>query len=449
MANGYGVGLCFMWHTIWSAALLVFNDVQGEFKRIERIFEICKVSLNGANSTANGTGRQITKDARYRSRQSGETEAYLPSHSTKSESPPKDAVGEPTNNAQYSASYRWQPYPKTFSHRLTWVLDLSMSSFRGVGWNWGNPTLPAVVQGTTATKSTLKSALMTTAIYYMGLDVLKVLMMKDPYFWGLVDSPPPHFFAFFGQFAGFFSHIYRHLFTCLGILFALENLYGYMCIIYLSIALSLGPRTRITVPIEAPWLYPPLFGPCMVAVLDDGLAGAWGKWWHQTFRFGFVSPSDWIFTRLPRFLQKKSTSFVLRVIIAFTLSGLLHACGSHTQLAATYPLSGVFLFFVLQIPGVVLQQLVAYLCTRLPIRFPRWSKRLANLAFVVVWILLTGPFAADDFSRGGIWLFEPVPFSPLRALGFGAPDEGWLCWHGKWIRAWKGERWWQQGIQIL
>ncbi|KAI1909076.1 hypothetical protein LOZ53_003323 [Ophidiomyces ophidiicola] len=352
-------------------------------------------------------------------------------------------------NLQYIASYRWQPYPKRFLHRLAWVVDVSTLSFRGCGWDWGNATLPTRVATKSETKAAFKLSMISTGLSYIALDLIKVVMMKDPYFWGITDSPPPPFLIFLGLFASPVTRVYRLLLVCAGIMAALKTFYGYLCILYLGISLFGRPRTRIAIPIEAPWMYRRLFGPCLTSLLEYGLAGGWAFWWHQIFRFGFVSPSNWIFVQLPQFLQTKSVFFVLRLTIAFVLSGTMHACGSYTQIAMTYPISEIFLFFILQIPGILIQRVLAHLVSKAGFKCPMWLKRLGNIAFAFVWMLLTGPLAANDFSRGGAWLFEPVPISPLRGLGFGALNEGWLCWHQRWFRRWEGEKWWQQGIQIV
>lgn len=42
------------------------------------------------------------------------------------------------------------------------------------------------------------------------------------------------------------------------------------------------------------WRYPCLFGGFVGNVLDRGLAGFWGGWWHQSFRVGFTGPIRWL-----------------------------------------------------------------------------------------------------------------------------------------------------------
>ncbi len=80
---------------------------------------------------------------------------------------------------------------------------------------------------------------------------------------------------------------------------------------------------------------------------------------------------------------------------------------------------------------------------------------MANVVFLLLWFYVTGPLLADDFARGGIWLFEPVPVSVVRGLGFGLNEEGWWCWGeggGKWVGWWSDRsgrgRWWRSGVML-
>lgn len=441
MANGYGIGLISVWAVFQSASLLIFNDVQRNFKRIERTF-VPKTSSKGRPTLRNITTRSTLSLSRTT-----------------------------TDECEKESFYRWQPYPMHIWHRIMWCLDLAFS-FRGVGWSWRISTLPPLPTFVSkqlaqkedgyhfdesanlcVTKATLKKQFTDFIFFYILLDILKIVMMKDPYFWGLLSSPPPSRLLYTGILGKFLAFVYRSFLSGIGIVVALRFVITTAYLFPLSFVL-LFPwlRSWTFIPIEVPWFYPDLFGSFYSSVLNRGLFGVWSDWWHQLFRAIFSAPSTWIYTHLPTCLQKPFVKAILRAFIAFTISGLLHSCGSYTQLADTEPLSGTFLFFFLQALGMTLQNLVAkylfpklYPCQRLP----QWLRRAANLVFVIVWCFTVGHLLADDFARGGLWLYEPIPFSPLRGLGFGAEGEGWSCWHGKWVTIWKGENWWQHGIRIV
>lgn len=190
-----------------------------------------------------------------------------------------------------------------------------------------------------------------------------------------------------------------------------------------------------------------MFGSYSV-VLDKGLAGWWAGWWHQTFRLAFEGPATRIMEALH--IEKKSPSGrAISLFVAFFLSGCLHACGSYTQLGDTRPLLGPMRFFLLQAVGILMQTTATAWLEKVGFleRLPRVVKQAANFVIVHIWLYYTAPLLVDDFARGGVWLYEPVAISPLRALGFGAKDDGLFCWDRMvWWRT--GKHWWDTGIAL-
>lgn len=482
MAGGYGIGLACGWCILWSATMLIFNDVQKDFRRIEKWRmrpggeELATAEQsNGIVSSGAPQGYESSeagKNSDFRKRKSyqdanGTMESYEGANeSAKSQ----DSPPTPTPDLL------WQPYPRSIPHRLEWSLDL-ISNFRGPGWSWrisGLPPLPAPLQEqlrrsssknadpqedlTTPVKPSanhqdikqlLRSAAIQFATLYLIIDLLKVLMMHDPYFWGLPSpqQPPTYLPTLITQ-SSILTKSYRLILSLSGTIVALNFIFTLSPFFFAGILGHYFPNfTRI--PFTEPFLYPRMQGP-FTSVFDNGLAGWWGKWWQQMFRFGFSSPSRYLIHKLG-WNHRDPKAKTLQLFVAFALSGSLHACASYTQFAPARPLTGPLAFFILQAIGTLAQTaLVAALAKNgIVPQLPQWIKRVANLAFLILWFYFTGPLLVDDFARGGIWLFEPVPVSPLRGLGFGAEGEGWWCWHGKWVRFWRGERWWSSGLAIL
>ncbi|OJD10797.1 hypothetical protein ACJ73_09693 [Blastomyces percursus] len=465
--NGCVFGIASFWYIMLSASLLVFNDPQGRFKRIERT-TIFSHNRESCSSCSENHVLTTTSNISLEDKEIGNANVRL-------SRTPKKAL-QPGNKCEHgpeadSEMYilRWQAYPKTFPHRLAWVWDLIIN-MRGPGWNWRISTIPLLPKSVSShldpfshgvrkpeimnlsdTKFAAKSALFQMTWSYLALDALKVIMMLDPYFWGVVSSPPPFPLDSFGPFGKIITQAYRLLFSAMGVICGVECTASAISLLSLSISLWVPfARTWTSTPIEAPWLYPKTFGPCFSSLLDHGLIGFWSKWWHQVFRFNFLQPSNWIYAHLPHRLQNPFVRRSLQLYIAFGLSGLLHAAGSYTQLAPTKPFPNLFLFFFLQAPAIMFQDFVTkHIVTFLPVNPPRWLRRSTNFIFVVTWAFLIGPLGADDFAKGGIWLVEPVPFSPIRGLGFGAEGQGWWCWKGQIFKQWRGEKWWDVGIRIM
>lgn len=190
--------------------------------------------------------------------------------------------------------------------------------------------------------------------------------------------------------------------------------------------------------------------------------------WHQTFRFAFEAPTTALLAALG--VSKRSgTGKVLSLCIAFFLSGCIHACGSYTQLGDTKPMRPMC-FFLLQGVGILLQMSMVQLLHKVGIagQAPKSVCRLTNFFAVFVWMYFTAPLLVDDFARGGVWMLEPLPLSPLRGtrlhppslimtckgsndqcigLGYGAPDDGFFCpwnpvfWH-------TGSHWYNTGLAL-
>ncbi|KAL3488262.1 membrane bound O-acyl transferase family-domain-containing protein [Aspergillus germanicus] len=421
-ANGYMIGLIMVWWLVWSSTLLFFNDIERDFRRIERIQAIKTKSLTGQ-----GNG-------------------HLNGNNSKS-----DGVN----------SLVWQPYPQSFVHRLGWAAALLLN-LRGPDFSFRISSLDplpfqlASKQHTAVSKHSyisaktrLRAAAAQFLISYLAIDVLKLMFIRDPYFFGAVSAPAPFPFNYLSPVPGMVQ-AYRFLATGMGVYFALQYVTPLNPLFFLGLATTFPNAIRAftATPLDATWLYADQFGP-IIAILDRGLAGAWSIWWHQMFRFGFVSTAKWIMSFLPHAIS--SHRIIRRIIIAvvaFGISGLMHASGSYTQLGDTWPM-GPFLFFILQAAGVFIQdtcsRILVPVLTSQGIPPACWLRRLGNGIFALGWLLLTASFIADDFAKGGLWLTEPLPVSPIRGL----TGRGWFCWRTAWFEYHDDGTFWGSGIRII
>jgi hypothetical protein len=372
---------------------------------------------------------------------------------------PRDRHGE----------FAWQPYPiSPFIERLDWVLDI-FCNFRGMGWSWRTPALPPppkTIQlqlhknsGNIAPKHSYKIYPGQVKLYttrrellvrnawtllkgYVVLDALKTAMMWDPYFWGYVEREPPSYLPYPIIQDPTLTHIYRLLLSMLAVKFALQTIFSLGPLFFCGLLSPslLGARAE-------PWMYPETWGPYSV-VLDQGLAGWWGSWWHQTFRFAFQEPSR----RLVEVLGFDKRSLVakgLQLFIAFFLSGVIHGGGSYSCAGETRPLRGPMAFFLLQAMAIFAEAALTQAAKSVGVgkNLPSWLKKGFTFLYVHIWFYHTAHLLCDDFARGGIWLFEPIPISLFRGLGYGPdPRDGWWCWGGDLVRWHSGDRWWRSGV---
>jgi Membrane bound O-acyl transferase family len=472
---GFGVGLIAAWGIVWSATWLVWNAPQFDAKRVQRkedkrpstavspqamdVNPQVSSKIKGlSNGKANGKAAKNGAGLRQRQGQNGHIKAE------KQENGQEDIKATTEEEAKEPAQYEyyWQSYPTdSLRDRIDWVSDL-IFNFRGPGWNWevpSNPSLPAHVKvglgepvdiksmqikSSTGIKrfishSELLRAQIPRSIFgYLLLDALKVILMKDPYFTlGPNDLPlPPHLS---GLSPTTITMIHAAL-SLLAIITAIETIF---LLPPLFFCLILGPDV-LNARGEF-WQYPTTWG-SFENVTRKGLQGLWGGWWHQTFRYAFTAPTNFLIKH--GILKPKSQAAKLfGGVVAFGISGFLHASGSYTQIPDTIPMN-LILFFMLQVVGIMVQSSFCD-CFKAWIRkLPVTTRTAGNFAFTFTWLYCTAPLLIDDFARGGVWLFQPVPISPLRALGYGEPGDGWWCLEDIRISWYTGKHWWERGLAL-
>ncbi|KAK4136373.1 hypothetical protein BT67DRAFT_374537 [Trichocladium antarcticum] len=443
-AVAYAVGLVAAWGTLWSLRLVLFTRPQWDAARVERRPRRCP-----KEPPATGTGAAA----------------------------PDESVAAALAHYEYF----WQPFPSEapFLARLGWAANL-MTSFRGAGWNHAISAIPhppfhaadttvplhltPLASRTGVTRSTtyaafLRARLQTIALAWLAIDLLTLTLRQDPYFLLGPDHthhthhthhhhpPHSHHTPLALPLPALTTPLLRNTAALTAILAGL-HLYAALAQL-VAVALLrpalLGPRADL-------WQHPTLFGSLAAGVADRGLRGFWGGWWHQTLRAGLVAPARWLL--LPASASapapaRRKRAMVVTVVTAFVLSGLLHAAGGYTAVAARPGRGGrswtPVVFFGLQAVGVLVQAGGAAVLGRVP----RGWRRAGNVLFVAVWLQLTGWGLVDDMSRAGVWLFEPVPVSPLRWMGLGLPGESWWRWDGGCGPRWyTGRHWWESGIRL-
>lgn len=264
-------------------------------------------------------------------------------------------------------------------------------------------------------------------------------MVKDPYFVSGPDNHyplPPHL----RPLPPWLLLAYRQLATLVAIFTALQYVFAFSDLAQHCFLSSVFPARA------APWQFASAFG-SFSNVLDHGLAGWWGGWWHQTFRFQFLAPSAYLMRR--GHLGKSTPSAnAVAIFLSFFQSGLLHAAGSLSSIPPTKPWRAM-LFFLLQPVGILAQNCISKVSRRCYPHPPPTVARAATLLTTMLWLYWTAGFVVDDFASTGLWLSEPVPFSPSRWLGLGHPADRWWRWDREhWPKWHRGKYWWDTGIAI-
>jgi hypothetical protein len=492
MAGAFMAGLVAAWGAVWSISWLLLYRLQFDARRVERRkverrgSEDRQVILEQGNTGyglhVNGhskAGEKISDQGARRENGSATTvnideglrprgQANRTAHREKAvkgqdrvNGHAQTAPRKTDENDREDEEYFWQSYPDNFQERLSWVTDLLMN-FRGPGWNWAIPPMPALSPSIKAKLREPIDDASTSGVSSVGLrrfdtrrelfkyrmpqfimgyfliDIIKTAFTKDPYysFGPNTYALPPHL----AKLTPFQLDLFRQCLNAAAIVIVLEMIF---MLAPLTMCLLLGPKV-IGLRGEA-WYYPTTWG-SFSNVLNKGLSGFWGGWWHQTFRFIFAAPTNYLIEK--GYVKARSKEAKLCApFFAFGISGILHAAGSITQLPRTKPWQAP-IFFMLHGLGILLQSfLCAYLHPYI-FRLPKPIRQAGNLLFIWTWFWYTGWLLVDDFARGGVWLWEPLPISPMRALGYGVPGDSWWCWQDVSVGWYTGKHWWESGIAI-
>ncbi|RDW64731.1 hypothetical protein BP6252_10382 [Coleophoma cylindrospora] len=452
LVSGYAIMLSISW--------LVWYRPQFDAKRIEKRKINVAEKENMAKSTSNGLATAVYSNGNGSLKQRPTTNGHTNGHAS--------GRREDTNRHDES-EYVWQPYPDNFRDRLVWAIDLVCNQ-RGERWNWAIPTLPPLpvrvkrslgepisqkeeTQNQTAGirssignvsfpswKALVRSHVPKIVVGYFVLDLIKTALINDPYFLVGPNSfdLPPHL----DRLHWLLLRLYRQSLVFTAITLALEVAFMFQALFMGSLALLPGVSSYLGVRPEV-WMYPSQWG-SFSQISNKGLNGLWGGWWHQTFRFVFAAPTNYLISNKiiePRSMAAKFCA----LFFAFSISGILHACGSMTQLGDTNPWHP-FIFFMLQGLGVFLQTVLCTSLRPLISKLPSSVRKTGNVLFTFGWLCLTANWLVDDMARGGLFTFEPIPLSPSRGLGFGPEEPRWFCMNKVDLIWYKGKHWWESGI---
>ncbi|RKF82379.1 hypothetical protein GcM1_172010 [Golovinomyces cichoracearum] len=446
---GYPAGLLSALVIMMSWTWLVFKRPQWDAKRIQKIQVKRTIDIKN-------TGQLTTKlpaEEKIREQKSTEDPPIQVSQIDSNKISVKD---------KNVIKYYWQSYPENLVDRISWVSDL-LFNYRGPGWNWAISSLPSPplevlskLEGSapgkefsdaslnenkyfTSRRGLLFSRLSSYFLNLIILDVLEKFMAKDPYFlFGPTSyALPPHLKAL----PPCILKLYRLLITAAAIVAGINNAFAQGVIIF---SFLLGPHV-IGIRAE-PWYYPSEWG-SFSDILQKGLGGLWGSFWHQSFRLYFTAPTRYLLEK--GFIKPGSfTAQVMSVFFAFGLSGFLHGAGSVSTLGNTKP-SHIVIFFALQGLGILFQRIF---CTKIfpYVRlFPKSIRYAGNLVFTLIWLYMTGSLAADDFAGGGLWIVKLAPYSVLKVLGFEDSSAGLYSLDDIRLKWNTGAHWWESGIIIL
>ncbi|KAF2736947.1 hypothetical protein EJ04DRAFT_510678, partial [Polyplosphaeria fusca] len=113
MASAFGLGIISAWSILWITAIVVVNDCQTDFQRIERMEGVFRQSKR-QEKVSNGSALDPEEGKRHQ-------ETISNGNTPNDIELPEEHLGP----SQRQGEFAWQPYPLTpFIERLDWVLDI-------------------------------------------------------------------------------------------------------------------------------------------------------------------------------------------------------------------------------------------------------------------------------------------------------------------------------------
>lgn len=174
---------------------------------------------------------------------------------------------------------------------------------------------------------------------------------------------------------------------------------GYALVPYATLSILHSVIAIITVcllGIGEPGDWPPMFGR-----LADGTSVArfWGRVWHQTLRRPISSHIALVErTVISPLKLGKNGKLLVKIILAFSISGLIHHCTAYAALRRFH--SNSMLFFLLQPLAIFVERLVSKTVVLQPKHV--WLNKAFGMVWTALWFTMTLPLFLEPFVRVGL-----------------------------------------------
>jgi len=395
---------------------------------------------------------------------------------TTSSSEKKKSLSADSLPKQDHLEYDVVPWPQDILHRIPWVTSL-LISMRLVDWKINEPSQDKRQPTHTTGKGHfvfIRDAILRQLIGYVALDLTSSFIQSDAYFHDFsvsILSPLPP---------------YQH---GPALLVALYNISSPLLIRTIAIATQaycmISSQYHLPmIPLVllhylnlwpddwSPHLWPTYFGP-VTSILDHGLAGFWGTYWHQVVRWLVSGPApavaDLLGFKRPAPLDHKSNGdanggsanghattatkdpsptnaeaaakrtkairFAILTLVAFFNSGLVHlGLVPPRPLWSTHSANHLRLlvggFFWIQPLGIAVEMALSHaLAAVLPRTWResdagRMLKRMGNLLWIAAWSCVSFPLLGEAARQLRWCAYYTVPVSALRW----ARGEEWVMW---------------------
>ncbi|KAF8887536.1 membrane bound O-acyl transferase family-domain-containing protein [Infundibulicybe gibba] len=177
----------------------------------------------------------------------------------------------------------------------------------------------------------------------------------------------------------------------------------------ISITHTLLSVIAVVLGISQPRDWPKLFGPWWKL---DSVGAIWGQNWHQLLRRPLVAHGKYA-ARILGFAPHSAGAYLTQVLVAFVLSGFIHASGDWCSGHDATTVRANIVFFLSQAGAVIFETAVVLGARRRGVRGGSWA-RVVGVMWVAAWMAWSCPeWMAALWERMGS---HPPPVSVVGLL---------------------------------
>lgn len=318
-----------------------------------------------------------------------------------------------------------QGYPAEFVPRVSWVFSLLLA-FRLTNWKIGKATHDRQQPCVGISRAEyLKKAFIQILQSLVLMDLAATYIQTDPYFFKNINITTPFppstsstptalaILRLFPPWVVRVSAIGAQICSAVNIMFVLPAL--------------IGTAIYVLPDHWSPHNWPLMFGP-FSAIIENGLRGLWGSFWHQMTRHMASVPGRALI-ELAGVPTSSLVGYVSLVTSAFLFTGILHI-----GLVPLQPLKTDYsanelklytaLFFWVQVIGIYIELLGTRIFRSVSVKLPSVVRDTMVLIWTAAWLGLTLPLLAIAFRGLGYWDAYPLPVSPTQGIW----GQGWFPW---------------------
>lgn len=321
-----------------------------------------------------------------------------------------------------------QRYPADLAPRVSWVFSLLLA-FRFTNWKIGNATHDREQPYVGISRGEyLKKGFIQILQSLVLMDIAATYIQTDPYFFKNINittpfppstSSTPRALAILRLLPPWvvrMSALGAQICSAVNVMFILPAL--------------IGTAINVLPDHWSPHRWPLMFGP-FSAIIENGLRGLWGSFWHQMTRHMASVPGRAL-NELAGVPTSSVIGYISLVTSAFLFTGILH-----TGLIPLQPLKTDFSanelrlyiasFFWVQVIGIYIELLGTRIFQSVSMKLPPVVRDTMMLIWTAGWLGFTLPLLAIPFRGLGYWDAYPFPVSPTQGIW----GQGWFPWSGR------------------